>query len=854
MVLLENGQIDEAINMYKDMQQWDSAVTVADQTKHAEAEALRRQHNQWLMETGQEEQAGVVKERDGDHMGAISLYLKGGLPGKAASVVMKVGAGSFDRGILDTIASSLTKVGMYERAGEFFEALSRNGEARDAYIRGNAFRRAVDLARREFPAEVVRLEEQWGDWLVHQKQLDAAVNHFVEAGQSIKAIEAAIECRQWQKAAAIVEAQDPRTAAPFFKRIARHYENARAYEEAEKYYLRANTPGDAVEMYTRVDRWEAAHKVAVGYMTDQEAAILYTKRARELEAQGKYREAEKMYLTVKEHDLAINMYKKNRKYDQMIRLVSTFRKDLLNETHLHLAQQLEADGNLKEAEKHYLEAKDWKSVVQMYRAAELWDDAIRIARSHGGANASKQVAYAWAVALGGEQGAALLSKFGLVEQAIDYAMESGAFPHAFELTRASMKHKLPEVHLKFAMYLEDEGRFKEAEEEFIQAEKPKEAIDMYVHQQDWGAAMRVAEAYDPSSVSDVQMAQARMFIERKEHQKAEAMFVKAKRPELAIKMFKDARMWEDAIRVAEDYLPSKVQEIHMELAASMAGHGAAVTAESVVARYKLLERQGAYSQAIDVCLLEMNRELTADSSLLEKAWEDAVNMAMDNCRARSTEVVSTVAGRLIELGKYQAAAEAYIGIDAFKEAIQVYSQADMWDKAKAIGQQQPQLAGMVEQLYTRHLEVTGQAGALAETGNADVALEMYARQGDWDKVHTLAQEQGPDVVARYAFTHGKQEAQRHRYRAAAAVFAKWGTPVNPANFQLYKHIASEIVGGDPDPQVAIETLKLYDHLFVCLQRNKNTNMESLQGFFVTSCKSSFFLSNETYNGNREIKV
>ena len=31
------------------------------------------------------------------------------------------------------------------------------------------------------------------------RQLDAAVNHFVEAGQSIKAIQAAMECRQWQK-------------------------------------------------------------------------------------------------------------------------------------------------------------------------------------------------------------------------------------------------------------------------------------------------------------------------------------------------------------------------------------------------------------------------------------------------------------------------------------------------------------------------------------------------------------------------------------------------------------------------------------------------------------------------------
>lgn len=51
------------------------------------------------------------------------------------------------------------------------------------------------------------LEEAWGDWLMGQKQVDAAINHFVEAGQSIKAIEAALTARQLPKAAGIAESQ-----------------------------------------------------------------------------------------------------------------------------------------------------------------------------------------------------------------------------------------------------------------------------------------------------------------------------------------------------------------------------------------------------------------------------------------------------------------------------------------------------------------------------------------------------------------------------------------------------------------------------------------------------------------------
>jgi hypothetical protein len=41
--------------------------------------------------------------------------------------------------------------------------------------------------------------------------------------------------------------------------------------------------------------------------------------------------------------------------------------------------------------RHFIEAQDWKMAVNMYRAHDMWDDAIRVAKSHGGVNASKQV-------------------------------------------------------------------------------------------------------------------------------------------------------------------------------------------------------------------------------------------------------------------------------------------------------------------------------------------------------------------------------------------------------------------------------------------------------------------------------
>ena len=76
--------------------------------------------------------------------------------------------------------------------------------ALDSYVRGNAYRKAIDLARRQFPQHVVPLEEKYGDYLVQQKDVEAAVEHYVQANCITKAIEAAMEARHWDKAVKLV--------------------------------------------------------------------------------------------------------------------------------------------------------------------------------------------------------------------------------------------------------------------------------------------------------------------------------------------------------------------------------------------------------------------------------------------------------------------------------------------------------------------------------------------------------------------------------------------------------------------------------------------------------------------------
>ncbi|KAK9829656.1 hypothetical protein WJX72_007146 [[Myrmecia] bisecta] len=793
-LMLAQGKVDEAIRMYTEAHKWDEAIKVAEKSNHPEAESLKRTHYAWLLETGQEEAAGAVREKQGDLLGAISLYLKGGMPAKAAQVALSNRGIHLDQALLDSICNALVQGGQDERAGDLYDLQRRFAEAKAAYQRGNAYRKAVDLARREFPGEVVALEEAWGDWLMSQRQVDAAINHFIEAGQTLKAIEAALAAKQWAKAATLIESQDRRTAIPYYKRIAAEFEAGRNLEEAERYHVKAGTPQEAVEMYMRAGKWEAAHKVAMGFLTDDEVHVLYTRRARELEAQGNLREAERMYVTVKEHDLAINMYKQHRLYDQMVRLVGLYRRDLLGETHLHLAQQLESEGNLKDAEGHYIDAKEWKAAVQMYRSSELWSDAMRVAKTCGGVNASKQVAYAWAVALGGEEGAQLLSKFGLVEQAIDYALESGAFGHAFELAQASARGKLPEVHLKYAMYLEDEGRFGEAEVEFLKADKPQEAIDMYVHCQEWAGALRVAQQHAPSSLPDIIAAQGHLAAEHKEWGDAEALFLKARQPELALRMYRLAQRWPDALRIAQDYLPARVQEIHQEMQ-SASDPAAPKGPDALLAKAKTLERNREWSRAIDAYLAVTEAD-TQDMDFLEEVWENAVKLAMNNKRERITAVVDTVSQRLIAIGRHEAAAELLQGIDDLQGAARVYIMGGLTSKAQALAAADPSLRQYVEEASARQSRQSSHSAGGRPASGASAGgqpIEAFAQQGDWDRVYELAEQAGPDTVARYAVRHAKMKAQQGDFGEAAGVLARKGAPPDPANFDLYRHIARGVL-------------------------------------------------------------
>lgn len=442
-----------------------------------------------------------------------------------------------------------------------------------------------------------------------------------------------------------------------------------------------------------------------------------------------------MYLIIGEPDLAINMYKMRKDYDSMIRLVGIYHKNLLNETHLFLAKSLEADGHYKLSEQHYVDAGDVKSAISMYCAHNLYEEAYRVAKASGGAQGAKQVAYLWARSLGGESAVKLLSKLGLIDSAIDFASENGAFDFAFELARFSDKGKLADVHYKHAMYLEDEGRFKEAENAFILCGKPREAILMYIHEEDWESALNIAETHDPTSIPEVLIGQAKAAFNKNEFAKAESLLLRAQRPELAIKMYKGLQNWKEAIRFAKQYLPNKLAEINQEYDQFLSGQADAGK-ENLISTALSFEQQKEYARAIDI-YLKLTTQHTENLDYLEDKWKRAAELAVKFTPDKSKEVITAVCNRFIEVKKFSQAGDLFAGIDLYKNAIDAYIAGGLWEKAKKTLSFAPKYTDYVENAYVKHLKTSGHAEALVEV-DADAGLEMYAQRGDWDKCLEIA--------------------------------------------------------------------------------------------------------------------
>ncbi|CCW70318.1 unnamed protein product [Phytomonas sp. Hart1] len=764
-VYRENGKDEMAMRMWEEMGRFDASIAIAESCGLPDLAERRARYLNWLMETRQYEKAGAIREKEGRYLEAIDLYLRGGTPARAANVVSAYDLRP-EQQLLEAIAAALSKAQIFEKAGAFFEKLRMDDRAMDAYKRGHVFGPALELARQKHPEKVVPLEEEWGDYLVSQKHVDQAINHYIEAGTYGKAVRAAINSRQWRKAVSILESQD--TAADggagddegeeaedkrlgtgsltdantrgFYRVIAQHYEETHQYAEAEKLYVRTGAVNEAVEMYNRAGMSDHMYRVAQRHLGQQQLIDLFIGQAKQLEAKGDYTGAERVYLKVNDPDQAIVMYKKLRDTTNMIRLVQAYRPDFLFKTHLSLAAQFEKESNLKMAETHYVAGKDWGRAVNMYRDRDMWEDAVRVAKIHGGANAARQLVILRALVMDVDEGLKLLSKFNLTEAGIEAALETHKFDLALQWAQAVQPSKLPFVYFKYAMYYEDQGDFRVAEETFIKSGKPREAIEMYVHQHEFSNAMRVAEQYDQSSIPSICATSGRVCFQQGNYKEAEQLFLRAKAPETLLKMYMDHRMYTEAQRIAKEHCPEALREVAKRIA---------LQSNDPQKAGAVLEENREYQLAIDA-YLSANPETVQDPTVLANLWVRAVKVAQRHARNALRDTLRVVTEKLKAANHFVEAGKCLEDCEDYKGAINMYVQGQKFEMAEALARRiSPEMVDYVKRAIVQDsIDVGGgmRDAHLVEDIHPEAALKAYIAKGDFTNAMRLVKQRMSDQL------------------------------------------------------------------------------------------------------------
>jgi intraflagellar transport protein 172 len=218
------------------------------------------------------------------------------------------------------------------------------------------------------------------------------------------------------------------------------------------------------------------------------------------------------------------------------------------------------------------------------------------------------------------------------------------------------------------------------------------------------------------------------------------------------------------------------------------------TAEDILDAAKVYEETGNFSKAVDA-YLQVNEQVTEDADQLEEVWNTAVELASTKCHERLPDVVAIVAKRLSMLGRHASAGELYEQIDKVREAVQSYIAAEEWPKARALAKSAlPELLPKIEEAYNQELIKKGEGDELIRRGNVTTALDMYARNGEWDKCLDLAEKSAPKSLPHYLVQHAKVLAREKKFLECCAAFVRYGTPRDPANYPLYKLVCSELCG------------------------------------------------------------
>jgi intraflagellar transport protein 172 len=224
-----------------------------------------------------------------------------------------------------------------------------------------------------------------------------------------------------------------------------------------------------------------------------------------------------------------------------------------------------------------------------------------------------------------------------------------------------------------------------------------------------------------------------------------------------------------------------------------------------------LEQAQQWSQAIDN-YLGAKRDRISNVADLEDIWCRAIELARNYVPNRQVEIALEVSRRLVEVSRHETAADILFEIGRAEEAINVCVQGKKFDKAKALSQGSPALQQRVQDALQGHHTEAEDSHQLVEMGRTDVALDVLAKRGDWDRLwETAAKEQvGPAAVGKFVLMRVDELVRGGRVAdvaEAVQTLHKRQGPASEMAMSCYRKLVRAVMSRSKDEETSGGTKK-----------------------------------------------
>ncbi len=501
--LVRLGLQDSAIEVLTTLGKFEDAIQLANSVgKPEDAIAdLKQQYIDRLMSTGQAVRVGQLREADGAFIDAISSYLAGGAPHRAADLITSGKTDSLGRdalrSLVDQVRGKLTERAMFKELGKFSSAQGLYTDAMAAFRSGEHYEEAIALAERTptLLPELDDLRRGYGQKLLRQGHAAAAMGQFERAHAYDLAADAAINAGHFNKAENLLMTTriSDDMAQLLNARLAEHHHHSGRHAQAERLFLAAGRPEMAVNMWAEANDVDNAVRVARQRMSDAEGKAMLRNLADAKEDSKELAVAERLFRAIDSPSDAADMYFRQAQFKDCVRVTRDTAPAEVDAVCTRIGRHLDSVNRLADAEAFYLEAGMWREAVHVYISRRMWERAIAVGRTVGG-EATKHVAYEYAKEMGGVAGARTLQTQGLLHDAVRRAGELGEFDFALSMA-SEVPELVREIRVARGKAMEDAGDYRMAEDEFLEAGAADEAVHMWANVKDFDRALLLADKH-----------------------------------------------------------------------------------------------------------------------------------------------------------------------------------------------------------------------------------------------------------------------------------------------------------------------------------------------------------------------